>query len=111
MSEEKLGGEFTFPGTPLTVNRIGYGAMQLGGSQCVGAAQGSGRCSRRTPRGRRFGREPYRYIRLLRSAHHQPDNPAGSASVPAGAGDCYQARNTPAVRRVVEVGHLPRRPG
>jgi aryl-alcohol dehydrogenase-like predicted oxidoreductase len=26
-----LGGEFTFPGTSLTVNRIGYGAMQLAG--------------------------------------------------------------------------------
>src|ERR1700727_1601535 len=31
MSEAKLGGPFTFPGTPLTVNRIGYGAMQLAG--------------------------------------------------------------------------------
>ena len=26
-----LGGAFTFVGTPLTVNRIGYGAMQLAG--------------------------------------------------------------------------------
>jgi pyridoxine 4-dehydrogenase len=26
-----LGGRFTFPGTSLTVNRIGYGAMQLAG--------------------------------------------------------------------------------
>ncbi len=31
MSEIKLGGRFTFPGTSLTVNRIGYGAMQLAG--------------------------------------------------------------------------------
>jgi aryl-alcohol dehydrogenase-like predicted oxidoreductase len=31
MSEAKLGGPFTFPGTALTVNRIGYGAMQLAG--------------------------------------------------------------------------------
>ncbi|MGA7155704.1 MAG: aldo/keto reductase family oxidoreductase [Acidobacteriaceae bacterium] len=29
---EKLGGEFTFPGTKLTVKRMGYGAMQLAGS-------------------------------------------------------------------------------
>ena len=28
---EKLGGTFTFPGTELTVNRVGYGAMQLAG--------------------------------------------------------------------------------
>jgi aryl-alcohol dehydrogenase-like predicted oxidoreductase len=31
MIEAKLGGTFTFPGTSLTVNRIGYGAMQLAG--------------------------------------------------------------------------------
>src|SRR6201993_2128688 len=29
--ETKLGGTFTFPGTSLTVHRIGYGAMQLAG--------------------------------------------------------------------------------
>ena len=32
MSEGKLGGRFTFPGTSLTVKRIGYGAMQLAGT-------------------------------------------------------------------------------
>jgi pyridoxine 4-dehydrogenase len=31
MSESALGGRFTFPGTSLTVQRIGYGAMQLAG--------------------------------------------------------------------------------
>jgi len=31
MSESKLGGQFTFPGTSLTVQRMGYGAMQLAG--------------------------------------------------------------------------------
>jgi pyridoxine 4-dehydrogenase len=31
MSEAKLGGRFTFPGTELTVHRMGYGAMQLAG--------------------------------------------------------------------------------
>jgi pyridoxine 4-dehydrogenase len=31
MSEAKLGGRFTFPGTSLTVRRMGYGAMQLSG--------------------------------------------------------------------------------
>jgi aryl-alcohol dehydrogenase-like predicted oxidoreductase len=31
MSEAALGGRFTFPGTALTVNRLGYGAMQLAG--------------------------------------------------------------------------------
>src|SRR5262249_13889661 len=31
MTETTLGGRFTFPGTSLTVQRIGYGAMQLAG--------------------------------------------------------------------------------
>ncbi len=31
MSETKLGGPFTFTGTSLTVQRMGYGAMQLAG--------------------------------------------------------------------------------
>jgi pyridoxine 4-dehydrogenase len=30
-TEPKLGGSFTFPGTSLTVHRMGYGAMQLSG--------------------------------------------------------------------------------
>jgi pyridoxine 4-dehydrogenase len=36
MSEINLGGSFTFPGTPVTVNRMGYGAMQLAGPQVWG---------------------------------------------------------------------------
>ncbi|MBL6853492.1 MAG: oxidoreductase [Alphaproteobacteria bacterium] len=32
----KLGGTFTFPGTSMTVNRIGYGAMQLPGPGVYG---------------------------------------------------------------------------
>jgi len=32
----KLGGTFTFPGTQLTVNRMGYGAMQLAGPHVFG---------------------------------------------------------------------------
>src|ERR1700731_5270528 len=31
MCESKLGGRSTFPGTSLTVHRMGYGAMQLSG--------------------------------------------------------------------------------
>jgi pyridoxine 4-dehydrogenase len=31
MAIKDLGGSFTFPGTTMTVNRIGYGAMQLAG--------------------------------------------------------------------------------
>ena len=31
-----LGGTFTLPGTSMTVNRMGYGAMQLAGPQVWG---------------------------------------------------------------------------
>ncbi|HEX4456455.1 MAG TPA: aldo/keto reductase, partial [Polyangia bacterium] len=33
---EKLGGRFTFPGTSISVNRMGYGAMQLAGPHVYG---------------------------------------------------------------------------
>src|SRR5271165_962626 len=36
MSEATLGGRFAFPGTSLTVQRIGYGAMQLAGPGVFG---------------------------------------------------------------------------
>lgn len=36
MTEINLGGRFTFPGTSLTVHRIGYGAMQLAGPGVYG---------------------------------------------------------------------------
>ncbi len=32
----KLGGTFTFPGTAIAVNRMGYGAMQLAGQHVLG---------------------------------------------------------------------------
>ena len=35
-SETELGGSFTFPGTSLTVDRMGYGAMQLAGPGVFG---------------------------------------------------------------------------
>jgi pyridoxine 4-dehydrogenase len=34
--QTELGGSFTFPGTAMTVNRVGYGAMQLAGPQVWG---------------------------------------------------------------------------
>src|SRR5215467_10957939 len=34
--QAKLGGEFTFPNESMTVNRMGYGAMQLAGPQVFG---------------------------------------------------------------------------
>jgi pyridoxine 4-dehydrogenase len=35
-NQTSLGGRFTFPGTNLSVNRVGYGAMQLAGPQVFG---------------------------------------------------------------------------
>ena len=39
MSESILGGQFTFPGTSITVQRMGYGAMQLAGPGVWGPPQ------------------------------------------------------------------------
>jgi len=39
MSEATLGGQFTFPGTSLSVHRMGYGAMQLAGPGVFGPPQ------------------------------------------------------------------------
>src|ERR1700677_588995 len=36
LSTTKMGAPFTFPNTSMTVNRIGYGAMQLAGPQVFG---------------------------------------------------------------------------
>jgi len=36
MAKMNLGGSFTFPGTEMTVKRMGYGAMQLAGPQVWG---------------------------------------------------------------------------
>jgi aryl-alcohol dehydrogenase-like predicted oxidoreductase len=36
MTQDKLGGRFTFPGTSMTVHRLGYGAMQLAGPGVYG---------------------------------------------------------------------------
>src|SRR6202161_1214721 len=35
-TQSNLGGRFTLPGTSMTVNRMGYGAMQLAGPQVWG---------------------------------------------------------------------------
>jgi aryl-alcohol dehydrogenase-like predicted oxidoreductase len=42
MGNAQLGGPFTFPGTSLTVNRVGYGAMQLAGPGVFGPPKDPG---------------------------------------------------------------------
>jgi pyridoxine 4-dehydrogenase len=46
MAETKLGGEFTFPGTGMTVRRMGYGAMQLAGKGVFGPPKDRAECVR-----------------------------------------------------------------
>ena len=46
MANKKLGGRFTFPGTDLTVNRMGYGAMQLAGPHVFGPPKDRAECVR-----------------------------------------------------------------
>jgi pyridoxine 4-dehydrogenase len=43
-NESKLGGTFTFPGTDLTVKRMGYGAMQLAGPHVFGEPKDRAQC-------------------------------------------------------------------
>ena len=43
---EKLAGTFTFPGTDLTVHRMGYGAMQLAGPHVFGPPKDRAECVR-----------------------------------------------------------------
>ena len=43
-STPQLGGTFTFPGTTLTVNRVGYGAMQLAGPHVFGPPRDRNEC-------------------------------------------------------------------
>ena len=95
MSEATLGGRFTFPGTSLTVQRIGYGAMQLAGPGVWGPPKDPDGAVAVLREAVAAGVEPYRHLRLLRPARHQPDHPAGPAPVPGGAGDRHQARRPP----------------
>jgi pyridoxine 4-dehydrogenase len=43
-NEDYLGGTFTFPGTDVTVRRVGYGAMQLAGPHVWGAPKDRAAC-------------------------------------------------------------------
>ena len=46
MASQHLGGQFTFPGTSLTVHRMGYGAMQLAGPHVFGPPKDRAECVR-----------------------------------------------------------------
>ncbi len=46
MATQNLGGRYTFPGTELTVHRMGYGAMQLAGPHVFGPPKDRAECIR-----------------------------------------------------------------
>ena len=95
MSEATLGGRFTFPGTSLTVQRIGYGAMQLAGPGVWGPPKDPDGAVAVLREAVAAGVNHIDTSRLLRPARHQPDHPAGPAPVPRGTGDRHQARGPP----------------
>ena len=101
MSETKLGGRFAFPGTSLTVHRMGYGAMQLAGPGVFGPPK-----------------DPDEAVAVLREAiesgvdHIDTSDfygphvtnqiiRRGPAPVPRGPGDRHQARGGPGRGRLV----------
>src|ERR1700722_3256895 len=94
-----LAGSFTLPGTSMTVNRMGYGAMQLAGRDgnklvwgpprdVDGAIAVFARC-------RRQGRESHRYSRFLWSPHYQPDHKKSAPSLSRRSSDRHQDQRPP----------------
>ncbi len=73
-----LGGAFTFADTSLTVNKMGYGAMQLAGQDGDKRVWGPPRdipsAIAVSARGCGVGCEPHRHQRFLRPARHQSDH-------------------------------------
>ena len=69
-----LGGSFTLPGTSMTLNRMGYGAMQLAGPQVWGPPRDVDGAIAVLREAVAVGRESYRYQRLLRSACDESDH-------------------------------------
>ncbi len=107
-NEAKLGGRFTFPGTKLTVHRMGYGAMQLSGPGIWGPPK-----------------DPDAAITVLREAiaagvdHIDTSDFYGPHITnqiikqalhpyPARTGDRHQARRTPPCRQIMAARHLAR---
>ncbi len=83
-SPASAAGRFTFPGTGLTVNRMGYGAMQLAGPGVFGEPADPGECAAVLHEAIALGIDhidtsdfygPYVVNRLIREAlHPYPDN-------------------------------------
>ena len=92
MTQAKLAGSFTFPNSSMTVNRMGYGAMQLAGPGVFGPPKDRAAAIAVLREAVASGRQPHRHQRFLRPARHQPDHPRGAASVPDGPRHRHQGR-------------------
>ena len=86
-AEAKLGGQFTFPGTSLTVHRMGYGAMQLAGTGVWGPPKDPDGAIGALREAIVAGVNHIDTADLLWPARHQPDHPRSAGPIPLGVGD------------------------
>ena len=104
MTDISKAGTFTLG--DRTVNRLGYGAMQLAGPGVFGPPKDRERGARGAARGGRERRQSHRHERLLRAARHQPAHPRGAASLSERSGDRHQDRRPARRGRIVDPGSL-----
>ena len=108
-----LAGSFTLPGTSMTVNRMGYGAMQLAGRDGNKLVWGPPRDVDGAIAVLREAvaswREPHRYSRFLRSPCHEPDHTKGAVPVSRRSGDRHQGQRPARRGWIVDSGFLARR--
>jgi hypothetical protein len=102
-----LTASFTLPGTSLTVNRMGYGAMQLAGPHVFGPPRDSDEAIAVLREAVDSGVNHIRHQRLLRSARYQSDHSASTSSLSERFGDRYQAGRATGCRRLLDSCSLP----
>ena len=108
MSDATLGGRFTFPGTSLTVQRMGYGAMQLAGPGVWGPPKDPDDAVAVLREAVAAGVNHIDTSDYLRPARHQPDHPAGPAPVSRGLVIVTKLGARRGARQVVAAGIRPR---
>ena len=106
-------GSFILPGNSRSVNRMGYGAMQLAGRDGNKLVWGPPRDVEEAieciARSRRERREPYRYRRFLWSSRHQPDHSKGALPYPDDLVIVTKVGRPARRRWVMDSGFLSRR--
>ena len=92
----------TFTLGDRTVNRMGYGAMQLAGPGVFGPPKDRDAALAVLREAVASGVESHRHQRLLRPARHQPADPRGAASLSRRSGHRHQGRRAARRGRLVE---------